>query len=127
MSEIKSSTITHVSWGQMEVVADGHTYRFRDCKVWPGGAKEWDWRLTGTRHKPGIQPTDVEELLEKGVKVMVLSRGLQLALQTCTDTEELLRSRGIEYHIEETTHAVALFNALADEGVMVGGLFHSTC
>ena len=95
--------------------------------MWPGGATKWDWNLTGTQHQPGIQPTDIEEILEQGVEVMVLTRGMALRLHTCPETEQLLRSKGIEYHIEETSRAVELFNQLTRQGKRVGGIFHSTC
>lgn len=124
MGSEQTGFITHIAWGQMEVAVDGETLTFKDCKVWPGGAKEWDWRLTGTRHRPGIQPADIEEILAQEVEVMVLSRGMQLMLHTCPETEDLLRARGIAYHIEETKRAVELFNRLMREG---GGIFHSTC
>jgi hypothetical protein len=124
---MKDTSITGLSWGQMEVQVGSETYRFRDCKVWPGGAKEWDWRLTGTNHKPGIQPADIEEILERDVEVMILSRGQKLLLRTSPETEELLNSRGIEYHLEETKRAVELFNELTAQGKRVGGVFHSTC
>ena len=42
---------------------------------------EWDGKETDTHHVPGIQPADVEELLDHGSKVIVLSRGMQLALE----------------------------------------------
>jgi len=119
--------ITHLSWGRMEITLPSQTLTFKDCKVWPGGAKEWDWRLTGTHHRPGIQPADIEEILAQGVEVMVLSRGMNLMLHTCPETEKLLREKGIEYHIEETKKAVGLFNRLMGEGKRVGGIFHSTC
>lgn len=119
--------ITHVSWGQMEVASNGRVHRFKDCKVWPEGAKAWDWNITGTRHQPGTQPADIEEILDQGVDVMILSQGMQLMLHTCPETEEMLRSRGIEYHIEETTQAVGIFNELTQQGRRVGGIFHSTC
>lgn len=122
-----TTSITYLSWGHMEVTVDGHTHKFKDCKVWPGGAKAWDWTMTGTRHRPGIQPTDIEDIIEQGVEVMILSRGMQLMLHTCPETEQLLRSRGIEYHIEETGRAVELFNDFMRRGKKVGGVFHSTC
>jgi len=121
------SHITHLSWGRMEVAINGQTLTFKDCKVWPEGAAKWDWNMTGTHHQPGIQPVDIEEILEHGVEVMVLSRGMQLMLHTCPETEQLLRAGGIEYHIEETNRAVALFNQLVQQGKKVGGIFHSTC
>jgi hypothetical protein len=75
---------------------------------------------------PGIQPRDVQELLDQGARVVVLSRGMQLALHVCPETLELLSSEGITFHVEETRTAVELYNRLA-ETEPVGGLFHSTC
>jgi hypothetical protein len=120
---LRSPRITHLSWGHMEVegLASG-----RDFKLFPGGGREWDWSETNTHHVPGIQPADVEELLENGSRMVVLTRGMQLVLQTCPETLELLRQRGIPVHVEETRAAVELYNRLA-ETERVGGLFHSTC
>jgi hypothetical protein len=47
-------------------------------------------------------------------------------LQTCPETLQLLKARGIPVHVAETREAVALYNTLA-ENEAVGGLFHSTC
>jgi hypothetical protein len=98
----------------------------RDFKLFPGGGRAWDWNETGTRHQPGIQPADVRELLDHGAEVVVLSRGMELALHTCPETLALLETEGIEVHVEETTEAVRLYNELR-ETAAVGGLFHSTC
>ena len=119
----QSPRITQISWGRMEVEALG---KRRDFKLYPGGGREWDWTETGTHHVPGIQPADVQELLDHGSRVVVLSRGMQLALQTCPETLQMLRERGISYHMEETNVAVDLYNRLARTEA-VGGLFHSTC
>ena len=99
----------------------------RDFKLYPGGGREWDWKETNTHHIPGIQPGDVEELLAHGSRVVVLSRGMDLVLQTAEETISLLKKRGVPFHIEETNAAVALYNRLTDAGTQVGGLFHSTC
>jgi hypothetical protein len=122
-AQTRSPRVTHVSWGRMAVEGLGTG---KDFKLYPGGGRDWDWRETGTRHVPGIQPADVEELLEHGSKVIVLTRGMELALQTCPETLEVLRDRGIPVHVEETRAAVELYNRLA-ESEAVGGLFHSTC
>ena len=119
----RSPRIAHVSWGRMEVDGIGPG---KDFKLYPGGGRPWDWNETGTRHVPGIQPSDVAELLERESTVIVLSRGMYLVLQTCPETLDLLRARGIAVHVEETRAAVALYNRLA-ESQNVGGLFHSTC
>jgi hypothetical protein len=115
--------ITRISWGRMVVEGLGEG---KDFKLYPGGGRLWDWNETGTRHSPGIQPADVQELLDEGCRVVVLSRGMQLVLQTCPETLELLKEQGVEVYVEETTLAVERYNALA-ETAAVGGLFHSTC
>jgi hypothetical protein len=119
----RSPRITHISWGKMEVEGLGLG---KDLKLFPGGGREWDWNETGTRHVPGIQPSDVVELLDQGSEVIVLTRGMELVLQTCPETIALLEERGVVVHVEETRAAVELYNRLA-VSQRVGGLFHSTC
>src|SRR5262249_14300406 len=68
-----SPRIIDISWGHMEVAGLGSG---KDFKLYPGGGREWDWSETGTRHVPGIQVADVEELLAHGARVVVLSLGM---------------------------------------------------
>ena len=124
MAGPSSPKILSVAWGHMEIEGIGHG---KDFKLWPGGGREWDWTETGTRHDPGIQPADVEEALAHGSRVLVLSRGNDLQLQTASGTLALLEQRGIDVHQEATPEAVKRYNGLAEQGVAVGGLFHSTC
>ena len=119
---MSSPRITHLKWGQIEVEGQ----RYKDAKLFPGGSREWDWRETGTRHRPGIQPGDVTELLEKGAKVLILSQGMWKRLEVSQATLGMLKEKGIEVHILQTELAVKLYNKLR-ETESVGGLFHSTC
>ncbi|XP_065384844.1 mth938 domain-containing protein isoform X3 [Macaca fascicularis] len=77
-----SPEIASLSWGQMKVKGSNTTYK--DCKVWPGGSRTWDWRETGTEHSPGVQPADVKEVVEKGVQTLVIGRGMSEALKAPT-------------------------------------------
>src|SRR5215470_10271049 len=106
---LKSPKINHISWGRMDIEALGTG---KDFKLYPGGGRAWDWNETDTHHVPGIQPADVEELLAHGSKIIVLSRGMELALQTAPETVALLKEREILFHIEETKAAVTLYNQL---------------
>jgi len=121
---MQSPVITYVAWGEMRIEG---LDTGRDFKLWPGGGRPWDWRETGTHHVPGIQPSDVEELLEHGSEIVVLSRGIELRLETAPETTDYLEARGVTVHIAETKVAVDLYNELAESGARVGGLFHSTC
>ncbi len=119
-----SPKISHSSWGQLVVDGIGEG---KDFKLWPGGGRAWDWAETGTQHDPGIQPADVAELLHQGSQVIVLSRGRDLQLRTSDSTIALLEEKHVAFHIDETQAAVERYNGLADQGIRVGGLFHSTC
>jgi hypothetical protein len=119
----QSPRISRVAWGRLEVEGRG---AFKDVKLYAGGAREWDWRETGTRHVPGIQPADVKELLDHGAEVVVLSKGVLERLQVCPETLDLLKHKGIPAHVLPTEDAVRLYNQLAGKQ-KVGGLFHSTC
>jgi hypothetical protein len=116
--------IIHISWGRIEV--EGHEKPFRDAKLYPGGGREWDWSETGTEHVPGIQPADVEELIEKGAKEVVLSKGMYERLQVCPETLQFLKDRNISTYVLQTEEAVRLYNKLRNDR-SVGGLFHTTC
>jgi len=121
--EPSSPRITGVSWGRLDVDGDRS---FKDAKLFPGGAREWNWRETGTAHDPGIQPADVEELLEHGADVVVLSKGVMERLRICPETLEMLKNRGVAAHVLQTEEAVRQYNELQRRH-RVGGLFHSTC
>lgn len=116
--------ITDLSWGRLEV--EGRNESYRDAKLFPGGSREWDWNETGTRHQPGIQPADVEELLERGAEIVVLSKGIHERLQIRPETLRLLEDHGVTAHVLQTEEAVQQYNELREE-YRVGGLFHSTC
>ena len=119
----ESPRITHLSWGRLEVEGEG---RYKDAKLWPGGSSEWNWNETGTRHVPGIQISDVEELLKKGAERIVLSRGMQEVLQICPETLQFLKEKEIPFDVLQTEKAVAVYNQCAGKE-RVGALIHSTC
>jgi hypothetical protein len=119
-----SPLITEISWGR--VLVEGYSAPFRDVKLFPGGAREWDWSETGTHHNPGIQPADVRELLDHGAAVIILASGFQERLGVCRDTLLMLEKAEITTIILPTEEAVEQYNALR-ESEAVGALIHTTC
>ena len=111
MAGFKSRRITHLSRTQKFFTA---------ARASGTGARR------GTHHAPGIQPADVQELIEHGAKAVVLSKGIWERLQVCPETLEVLANKGIAVEVLQTEAAVERFNELR-ESVPVGGLFHSTC
>ena len=119
----RSPRIVAISWGRMEVEGLGVG---KDFKLFPGGGRAWDWTETGTRHFPGIQPADVEELLAHEAVTVVLSQGMDQRLQVPPGTRHYLEQRFVTVHVAETRQAMRIYNDLAEE-TLVAGLFHSTC
>src|SRR5437899_12750703 len=97
IDENRSPRIKHVSWGRLEV--EGRAEPYKDAKLFPGGSREWNWRETDTNHGPGIQQTDVKELLEHGAKIVVLSRGMKECLESTRATPELLKRSSIDAYV----------------------------
>jgi hypothetical protein len=119
----RSPRIARISWGCMQVEGLGAG---KDFKLYPGGGRAWDWAETGTRHSPGIQPADVEELVARGATTVVLSQGMNKQLHVHPDTCRYLEERSITVHVAETREAVKIYNDLTND-TLVAGLFHSTC
>jgi hypothetical protein len=123
-SRTPSPQIKHVSWGRLEV--EGEAAPYKDAKLFPGGSRDWNWRETGSSHSPGIQVADVQELLDHGATVVVLSRGMAECLHVPRETLDFLKEQQITVHVLPTAEAVALYNKLAEKEP-VGGLVHTTC
>ena len=118
-----SPKITKLSWGK--IIIDGDQV-FKDVKLFPSGCREWNWRETGTQHSPGIQYSDVQELLNNGAETVILSRGVLGRLKVQKELVKELESEGIITHILKTKEAVKLYNNLS-KSEKVGALIHTTC
>jgi hypothetical protein len=98
-SRNSSPRIKHVSWDRLEV--EGKAEPYKDAKLFPGGSRDWNWRETGTGHNPGIQVVDVQELLDHGARVVVLSRGIAECLHVPRETLDFLNERQITAHVSD--------------------------
>jgi hypothetical protein len=119
----RSPRIVECRWGRVRVEGLGTV---KDAKLFPGRARAWDWRETGTRHRPGIQPADIAELVEHGARTIVLSTGAWRRLRVCPETLRRLDEQGVTWTVLPTLAAVAAYNRLA-EREPAGALIHSTC
>lgn len=123
-ARIISAKVLEFQWGVVQV--EGYDAPFKDVKIYPGGARAWDWGETGTRHEPGVQIGDVVELVENGAEVVVLTRGVNERLQVQESTLRWLEEQGVEVHVLQTEAAIEKYNQLTSSE-QVGILIHSTC
>ncbi|GEM_PF-50218 len=119
-----SPVILSSKWGKIEVAGIGQG---KDWKIWPSGGWVWDWSEHGTGHRRGIQTGDVQELIDRGCQVVILTSGRLGRLKVPLETVEFLETRGIKVIVTGTGKGVHLYNEYARNGAAVGGLFHATC
>jgi len=124
LNKTDSPRIVSCEWGVVRV--ENQTNRFKDVMLYPGGAKEWDWNVSGTHHEPGILIADLQFLREQGAQVMVLSQGFYDRLQLSDDARRWLEKEAIPYQRANTARAVEIYNRLCAEKP-AGALIHSTC
>src|SRR5207244_32910 len=103
-ASLDNLSIASFRWGQI-VDSTGRT--FKDARLFPGGAEEWDWRRTGTRHGPGIQAADLADLISTKPDVVILSRGVDLVLQVPQATIDFARSHAATVLVLQSDQAVA--------------------
>mmetsp|Transcript_23637 Transcript_23637/g.55834 ORF Transcript_23637/g.55834 Transcript_23637/m.55834 type:complete len:183 (+) Transcript_23637:78-626(+) len=125
--------IGSLSWGKIVLKdpATGLSATFRDAKIWPGGARPWDWRETGTHHSPGTQIEDIQELLAADPDVVIISRGMQEALGVSPELRQAMsasRERSTVAWLELRSDLVAdRYRELSRSGLRVAALVHTTC
>src|SRR5512139_3061431 len=104
----QSPRIIEHRWGSLLVEVESGQRQFKDAKLFPGGCRDWNWEETGTEHSPGVQLADVEELIEHGANVVVLSRGVLGRLQVPDETLQQLKGRGLTVHVALTAESIQL-------------------
>lgn len=119
-----SPEILAAAWGRISVA--GFSEVFKDVKLYPGGAREWDWTETGTQHVPGIQASDLKELVDAGADVVVLSTGYLKRLRITPEALAYLEEHGVRHLVAQTEAAIEEYNHVRRTD-MAGALIHSTC
>jgi hypothetical protein len=79
---------------------------FKDVRLFPGGADEWGWRKTGTRHDPGFGRSIWRTCSERTKPdVQILSRGVDLVLQVPQSTIDFAQSHAATVLVLESEQA----------------------
>jgi hypothetical protein len=75
----------------------------------------------------GLELPRITQRIEHEPAVVVLSRGRELRLETMDTVRDLSKQREIDVVWVETSEAIGEYNRLANQGVRVAALIHSTC
>ena len=114
-------------WGKMTL----RDAVYRDLKIWPGGASEWNWRdVHDTHHAPGVRVSLLKELVASGATTIVLGTGYEGVLQITPEARTYIAAtKDVRFEIQNTAAAINAYNALITESptMKIAALFHSTC
>ena len=118
------------NWGSIKVrVDDEMVVSHRDCKLFPGGSMEWDWKLTNLHHQPGIGIVDLDDVKPyiDASTIILLSKGRCEKLGITNELVEYLKNNGHEYLILKTENLIDVYNQFRSSGRSIVALIHTTC
>lgn len=105
-----------------EIVIDGRRYT-SDLIVFPDRVREGWWRREGHR----LHIEDIEEVIrEQKPEVLVVGTGYSGLMKVLPETEDYLKSKGVELIVQSTMEACKTFNRLIRIRRVVAAL-HLTC
>ena len=103
------------SEGRIQVSFLGEKSIYADAIIWPIGHKNWDWNLSDTHHDPGIQLSNVQELvIDYECNFVILSKGFDNILQTSNEAINWLETNKINYAILNSLDAIELYNDFSE-------------
>ncbi|TET91774.1 MAG: hypothetical protein E3J35_01155 [Methanomassiliicoccales archaeon] len=104
-----------------KIVIDGVTYT-SDVILLEGRVNSSWWRREGHR----LEAADLEEVVQANPEFLVIGTGHSGAMKVPQETQEFLRSKGIDFAIQKTEDACKTFNQSVQERKAAAAL-HLTC
>ncbi|HUI68017.1 MAG TPA: Mth938-like domain-containing protein [Nitrospirota bacterium] len=111
--------IDSYSFGSL--VVDGKKYT-SDVIIYPGRVDPSWWRKEGHR----LQISDLAEVLNAKPQILIVGTGYSGMMGVPKETENYIRSQGIDIHVATTGRAVELFNTCKGKKTVIAAL-HLTC
>ncbi len=104
-----------------QIVIDGKKYT-TDVIIFPDRVEDGWWRKEGHR----LFIDDIQEILKEGPEILVVGTGYAGLMKIPTETEERLKSEGIQLIAENTRKACKTYNQLSKSRNVIAA-FHLTC
>ena len=104
-----------------QIVIDGKKYT-TDVIIFPDRVEEGWWRKEGHR----LFIDDIQEILKERPEILVVGTGYAGLMKIPPETEERLKSEGIQLIAENTRKACKTYNQLSKSRNVIAA-FHLTC
>ena len=104
------------------IVVDEKSY-VNDIIIFPDRVNGKWWRKQGHQ----LQPGDVEAIVERKPKILIVGTGYHGFMKITADTIELLESIGVALVAQRTPEACETYNLLSKSKKNVAAALHLTC
>ncbi len=104
------------------IVVNSQEYNHDILVSWQGKVSDWQKETSHDIDLPAIK-----NALVKSPEIIVIGTGASGVAQLSPAAREEILEKGIKLIVDKTPAAVKAFNYLEEKGVKVIGLFHLTC
>ncbi len=111
--------ISHYSFGRITI--DGETYT-SDVIIYPDRVDSSWWRKEGHY----LRVVDLTDVINTKPDVLIIGTGYSGVMVVPEETTKLVRSKGIEVHVERTEKAIEIFSGIQKDKKVIAAL-HITC
>jgi len=103
-----------------EITINGKTY-YSDMTIY------WNGKLSYRSKEHIIELGELMKILRAGPEIIVLGTGHDSTIKITAETMAWANNKKVQIYKEITPKAAEIFNAFANDGKKVVGIFHVTC
>lgn len=87
----------------------------------------WDGKLSYRSKEHILEIGEFTKILRAEPEIVVIGTGQSGSVKLTPEVVQWAKNKHIDLYMEKTTKAVDIFNAFANQGKKVVGVFHVTC
>ena len=87
----------------------------------------WDGKLSYRSKEHILEIGEFTKVLRAGPEIVVVGTGQSGSLKLAPEVVHWAKNKHIDLYMDKTPKAVDIFNAFANQGKKVVGIFHVTC
>lgn len=103
-----------------EITINGQVY-YSDMTVY------WNGKISYRGKEHVVEFGEFMTILKAGPEIVVIGKGEEGVLKISEEVLKWARSKNVDLYFERTGKAADIFNAFANQGKKVVGIFHVTC
>ena len=103
-----------------EITINGQVY-YSDMTVY------WNGKMSYRSKEHVVEFGEFMKILKAGPEIVVIGKGEEGVLKISEEVLSWAKNKNVDLYFENTAKAADIFNAFANQGKKVVGIFHVTC